>query len=387
MGRKATGNIEARPNNIRLRYTYMGQRQVETLDLAPTPANIKAAERLLARIQSAIQAGVYRRADFFETSDAAPENPTFGEWADKWLAMTTVDHGTFKHYKHAIDHVWKPAFGDKLIASVRHSDIQAVVAARMKVVSGKTVNNDLIPLRQTFRSALKDEVIKKDPSATIEKQKHQKPKPDPFTPDEMEAILADLKERAPTQVWAYFEFAFCTGLRTSELIIARWGKVDWNRASITVDIAKTYGRVKSTKTKTERDVDLTPRALAALSAMKPFTFMKGPDHPIFENPTTGKPWATDEYQRTTYFVPTLRRLGIRHRPAYNTRHTYATIALMGGVNPAYIARQLGHVNTVMLLTVYSKWLDEADRGRESSKLATLQAPQLAQNWPGRASND
>ena len=36
-------------------------------------------------------------------------------------------------------------------------------------------------------------------------------------------------------------------------------------------------------------------------------------------------------QRDTYWKPSLRRCGIRQRRAYCTRHTYATVALMGGV--------------------------------------------------------
>lgn len=61
---------------------------------------------------------------------------------------------------------------------------------------------------------------------------------------------------------------------------------------------------------------------------------------------------------------------IRYRAcaAYQTRHTFATLALMAGVNPAYIARQLGHANTAMLFKHYSKWIDGADAGREKSKL-------------------
>ena len=64
----------------------------------------------------------------------------------------------------------------------------------------------------------------------------------------------------------------------------------------------------------------------------------------------------------------LRALGIRSRDAYQTRHTYATTALMGGVNPAYIARQLGHKSAAMLFRHYSKWIDHADYGREAAKL-------------------
>ena len=61
-------------------------------------------------------------------------------------------------------------------------------------------------------------------------------------------------------------------------------------------------------------------------------------------------------------------MGIRYRSPYQTRHTYATIALMNGVNPAYISRQLGHKNAKMLFEVYAKWIDRADRGREKAKI-------------------
>lgn len=60
-------------------------------------------------------------------------------------------------------------------------------------------------------------------------------------------------------------------------------------------------------------------------------------------------------------VPCLKRLGIRWRRQYNTRHTYATVALMAGVPPAYIAAQLGY-SVKMLLDRYARWLPHNDPG-------------------------
>jgi integrase len=53
---------------------------------------------------------------------------------------------------------------------------------------------------------------------------------------------------------------------------------------------------------------------------------------------------------------TLKTLGIRYRPPYNARHTYATMCLMAGMMPALIANQLGH-SIQILLTRYPRWLD------------------------------
>ncbi len=45
---------------------------------------------------------------------------------------------------------------------------------------------------------------------------------------------------------------------------------------------------------------------------------------------------------------------------------------MAGVNPAYIARQMGHKNAQMLFRVYAKWIDGADGGRERNRLSRAQ---------------
>jgi integrase len=96
------------------------------------------------------------------------------------------------------------------------------------------------------------------------------------------------------------------------------------------------------------------------------TYLKTPE--IFENPVTHKPWHDDRSQRDHYWQPALKRLGIRMRRPYQTRHTYATTALMAGVNPSYISRQMGHRSPKMLFSVYAKWIDTADRGREKAKM-------------------
>jgi integrase len=40
-----------------------------------------------------------------------------------------------------------------------------------------------------------------------------------------------------------------------------------------------------------------------------------------------------------YWLSALRELGIRQRRMYATRHTYATMRLMSGMNPAFTAAQ------------------------------------------------
>ncbi len=70
-----------------------------------------------------------------------------------------------------------------------------------------------------------------------------------------------------------------------------------------------------------------------------------------------------------------QELGIRYWPPYNCRHTYATICLMSGMNPAFIAQQLGH-SVQMLLSTYARWLNSSSDWDELKKLKI--APSVAQ---------
>jgi integrase len=274
---------------------------------------------------------------------------------------------------------WNASLGDDEIAAVRHSSIKEAIATKQATTSGKTLNNYLIALRGVFAFAEADHLIDptRNPTATLTNLAYQTPLPLPFDLDEVTMILAHMRERYPEQIANYFEFAFGTGMRTSELIGLKWGRIDWRRGRATVDTAMVLAEEKGTKTNRVRDVDLTAPALAALTRQKAHTFLKGADAAVFENPITGKPWADEQRQWRLYWVPTLRALGMRVREAYQTRHTYATLGLMGGVNPAYLARQLGHANTGMLFKHYARWIDGADKGAESAKMNSVFVQELS----------
>jgi integrase len=197
-GRPGTG-VQALSANIRVRFTWAGRRCSEYLDLAPTPANIKAAERLMARLHHEIEYNLFDYARTFPNSEMAraeaeeraeaeqqalaereAQTIYFRDFADRWLASLTVEKSTYDCYFGAIEGVWKPHFRDRPIGSIRPSEIKAVIAELVKRVTGKTVNNSLIPLRGVFAAAVDDEIIERAPTLNIKSLKHQSPKPDPF---------------------------------------------------------------------------------------------------------------------------------------------------------------------------------------------------------------
>lgn len=373
--------VEIRPASIRLFFVWQGTRHKETLTVGgkpmkPTAPNILHAKRTAREIRRAIELGAFNLADFFPDSPRATMRSasaaTFGEMCAAWLKTKgRCAKKTRDQYRNALE-VWKRVLGaDKPIAKMTHGYVSSKIGGE-PWSSAKLLNNYLICLRGVFALAGRDLKLE-NPMDGIENSPHQAPPPDPLTGIEAERVLADMGRHYDERITAYFAFAFATGMRPEELIGLRWSDIDWSHRSILVQRARTAGQTKPIKTYQTRDVDLVAAAVDALTTMKKHTFLKGAEADIFENPVTGRPWHDERSQRDHYWTPSLRRCGIRHRRAYQTRHTYATIALMGGVNPAYISRQMGHRSAKMLFSIYAKWIDGADQGRERAKLEAARA--------------
>lgn len=131
---------------------------------------------------------------------------------------------------------------------------------------------------------------------------------------------------------------------------------------------KIHDRVK---TKKYRDVLLNDRAVHALEEVKKLTGDRG-GHVFMTAGSEDGDWIRSSSTPKEYLVRALNALGIRRRRQVDTRHTYATMCLMAGMNPAFIANQLGH-SVQMLLSTYAKWLNSTSDWAELQKLDTLAA--------------
>lgn len=386
--------VEVRGTSIRIIFTLDGKQYKERLTvngkaMLPTAPNLKYAARIANEVRRKIELGVFSWTEYFPDSNQAQVSKptTFGKLADMWLdTKRNLVPGTLTGYANSIE-MWKRMFGkDTHIDKITHQVLASKIGG-YPWSSAQTVNNYLITLRGIMEFEYHGQKAWQNPMIGIKNFKKVRTLPDPLTPDERDLVLGRLKEKVDQRVYAYFLFAFYTGMRPEEIIALQWGDIDFRMEKARVARVKTHhgAERKGSKTHSERDVDLVSKALESLAIMKPYTFMKS-DY-IFENPTTGKPWADEQQQRNLYWKPALRHLGVRYRRPYNTRHTYATVALMAGVKPAYIAQQLGHANSKMVHEVYARWIEEADKGAE--KLALKRAfgdeqiiPKLSQNSSG-----
>jgi integrase len=382
MGRKGSG-VEVREASIRLFFVVDGKRHRETLTvngepMAPTPANLKYAERTAAEIRDKIKHGTFKLAEYFPDSKRAKAEPTslkeFGPLADAWLkSKGGLAAATLDQYRNAIK-VWKALLGARTpVERLDHATLASKIGEH-PWKSPKLLNNYLIPLRGAFGLVYRGRRAADSPLVGIGNRRVPVQLPDPLTASERDRILADMADHYDPRITAYFRFMFYTGMRPEEAIALRWSDIDEAGGVARVQRVRTFRGSERDDTKTgfHRDVDLVPMALAALKVMRPHTSMRGEDPDVFQNPVTRKPWHDERSQRDHYWHPTLRRLRIRGRRPYSTRHTYCTVALMGGVAPAYIATQAGH-SVKVLLEKYARWIPGADGGAERRRLADVMA--------------
>lgn len=352
--------LEVQGRYIRITLQYQGQRYRFKWPEPATPSSIREAERVQNRIKRDLEDGVFRSIEDYLPNRASHDE--FGVQALKWLKAHPASEATKIEYKKALNRFWLPVLGGTPLHTLKPSQIKQIIA-ETDFPSAKTKNNALIPLRQVLHAARLDGITETDLSEFVVSEKHQTPPPDPLSQSEAEKVIQHFKGK---HLGPWWEFMFYTGLRTSEGLALDWASVDLSDKVARIHEAQSKGRsLKKTKTSRVREVLLHDRAMAALEAQRAYT---GQTRGKVFLSIEGKPYATEKAHRAAW-TPALKELGIRHRPQYNTRHTYATMLLMAGVTPFFVASQLGN-SLPVLMRRYAKWI-HSDRDR--SELAKLKS--------------
>ena len=288
-----------------------------------------------------------------------------------------------------LDNYLIPFFGQKTLPSIKKSDLLDFRSSLAKVRYGKDnqtslsvarINQIMIPLRMILQEG-SDRYEFDTPFKGIKNLKEQKPDVHPFTLDEVWIFLNHVRH----DYKSYYTTRFFTGMRSSEIDGLKWECVDFDRREIKVRSAIVDGIEGPTKTYgSNREIAMSQLVYDALQEQKRYTFGKS-DY-VFCN-SQGKPLEHRNVNRRIW-TPTLKLLGLKHRRAYQTRHTAATLWLAAGENPEWIARQMGHSSTEMLFRVYSRYVPDMTRQDGSAIDSLLLASkQLAQEQVKQRIND
>ena len=354
-------------DSVRILFQYQGVGCRETLRIPPTKKNIAFAVRLRGEVLNAIERGTFDYAEIFPKSPRArgfgqkdAGRITVGALLQQFLARVqrTGQPSTYTSYRRVCAAHLLPQFGKLPLAALTPMALRDWITGL--TLTRKTISNILIPLRAICEEALNDQLLTVNPldrivvAKLIAKENASSDyEADPFSPEEIQAIIASAeKETRPL-----FQFAFFTGLRPSELIALEWRDIE--EASVQVCRAVVEKKEKCTKTKAgTRKVALLPPALSALQAQRILTGSAGGR--VFYHPVKGKGWETDYQIREVAWKPTLKKAGVRYRNPYQTRHTYASMLLSKGENMLWVAKQMGHRDTEMVIKTYGKWIPQSE---------------------------
>ncbi len=355
--------ITIRGNSAQIAFTYQGVRCRETI---PIPLTKAAQKELILKRQAIlyeISIGTFDYSRHFPYSKKAqvfrktrPNRYTIGEALKRWLQrnQAKLQKSTLQDYSSIIYHHLIPTFGDLPIAELTASKVKEWLSELN--CSNKRKSNILIPLRQMFDELYHDETIDKNPLQRVKNLPNKTREPEPFTQEEIIKILNELTGQAKNLI----QFAFYSGLRSSEMIALRWQDIDFENNRIFVRHAYVRGQLKDTKTRSgKREVILQPQSKEALLHQQ--TFTKQTNKTVFHDPYTNQPWTNDQPIRKKVWIPALKRANVKYRNPYQTRHTFASMLLSRGENPLWVASQMGHEDWSMIIKVYGRWIPQSKR--------------------------
>nr|WP_311948061.1 tyrosine-type recombinase/integrase [Halomonas piscis] len=381
------GKVRARKETgkLYLDFFYHGVRCREQTALRDTPANRKKVEKLLQRVEAKILLDELDYAEFFPgsrnvkkiqlkssqltaesiepNSASTPPTVIFSDFAQQWFSEIQVEwrQSHIRNISSILESSLIPALGSLSVGEITKANIlefRAELAKRKgrgnnTQLSPKTINSHMTILRMVIDEAA-DRFGFETPYRNIKPLKLQKSHIEPFSLKEVERIISQVR----ADYRDYYIVRFYTGLRTGEIDGLKWKHVDFEKREILVRETLINGQTEYTKTDgSQREIPMLGPVLTALERQQDATWVKSEyvfcnrrGEPIDHNNVTKRIW-----------YPLLRRLGLRKRRPYQTRHTTATLLLASGENPEWVAKTLGHSSTEMLFKVYSRYIPNATR--------------------------
>lgn len=158
-----------------------------------------------------------------------------------------------------------------------------------------------------------------------------------------------------------------TGLPWGQVACAlKWVRVDFPQGKILIREGRVLGQTGIPKTAGSlRDIDMLPPVREALTAQKAsswllggYLFLDGKQQQVNQELFRMKAWE-----------PMLKPLGVRYRPPYQMRHTFAILAISVGENINWVARMLGHQIPVMTLEKNNRYVPNLTQSDGKALLA------------------
>ena len=193
-------------------------------------------------------------------------NYVFGRYMEK---KTELRSSTRTNYMYTYNRYVRDGFGKKKIADIRFSDVYLFYKSLMDEakLSIKTVNSVNCILAPTFQLAVRDQIIRNNPTdqvmSELRKKSEEPDKRHALTLEQERAFLGFLNEPENVRWRPLFTVMFGTGMRVGEVIALRWVDLDFHVFQISVEHSINYCPVYEKDNRTEYQIS-APKTQAGI---------------------------------------------------------------------------------------------------------------------------
>lgn len=293
----------------------------------------------------------YQDAEFFNKFNIKTTVPTILHFCNEVINEKEKDlkRNSFRSYLALYNSRIEPYFKNILVTEFKPIDVYNWFNTFQ---DSSTLNSCYAIVKSAFEKAIINGYITSTPFIIKRPKLKSKYQINPFTYDEANLII----NQAPANLKNLIAVCFYTGMRTGEVLGLKWSKVDFDSFTITIDNQITLGKEDTPKTLSSiRIIDMISQCEIYLkeqfkiTSKSEFVFLNGQN--TFFSSTSVLQYSWKEL---------LKKLDIKYRSIYQTRHTFASNMISNGENTLWVSQMLGHKTLNTTLLKYSKYIKISD---------------------------
>jgi integrase len=333
--------------NVPLPKGKIGNRFRFSTGMKETPSSFKEIERNKTKLVQEHYEGLFQTLE-------NKEIVLFEDVAFLALKEAEADRGKkdgTKDYENILKLDVLPFFGKLPLQDIKVKDIKAWVnEIAEQELSQSRFNKKYYVVKRVLDYACQNDYMLANPISHVKRgsKLFSKPKDkstEYFSKEERNLILTDTCENGTAKEKIDFPFintfihvALLTGARTGEIMALKLEDIDFENNTITIQRTVRKGIIAGTKTGKNRTIPMIKTLKEALIKWI------GTSNRVwlFPKTTIDFPYSDSRTIVDKYYKPLLARLNLKYRVLYNTRHSFASVAVENKIPISTVSKCLGH---------------------------------------------
>jgi len=289
---------------------------------------------------------------------------TVREWVEDWMERwdkPNVRPTTFAAHRYVMQNHILPGLGNVKLEQLTEADVGQFLDERKRFgshrpesadypgLSDETMRHIHRLLQQCLERAVVEKRIDKNPARAFHYTKPKAVKANGLSAMEIEDYLDAAEELGYLPM---FTLVLTSGLREGELIALKWSDLNVEDGTLTVHEGRVVERRELVEYAGKTRIISLPRQMVQLLEQE---HAKHPSSPyMFPHPGTLKPYSPNMVRLLHKRVT--EQAGLDHVRFVDLRHTYAVLALKGGMDARALASLLGHSRPTNTRNAYKEYL-------------------------------